>query len=442
VISPLAIPPLRDLQPGEDSPAPLHEFLQQHGRNADSFQAGLSYHRRLYFPDWGLVAFRRVGGVTVVAGEPIAAPGRLVTLLAALQTEQPGPVALVSASAPVRDELAAAGWGWLKVGEEPYWDPARWSIDGRPAAKVRHAVGAARRRELRVTETTPMGPEWEADFAAMHEVAAAWSVSHAVHQLGFMLTLAPFEDFRQRRYFVAREPAGRMVAFLAAVPIWARGGWYFQDFVRLPDAPNGVSELLFHEAMLALRRSGASLVTLGAAPLAGLEKEVPQRPWLNRLLGFAYDHLDSFYPFQSLSEYKAKYAPHWWEPKYLVFRPRGSGARVFGAVLRAYNGGSVTRLVASRVVQTLREQLRRDPETGRWPAIEHVRRLPGRLVEHDLLVGAALAIGIGAAFGDVAEHFRMLRSLDDVRVGALASLFATSLTVALLKARNRGEAHS
>ena len=95
-----------------------------------------------------------------------------------------------------------------------------------------------------------------------------------------------------------------------------------------------------------------------------------------------------------------------------------------------------------RQVQTLREQLRRDPETGRWPAIEHVRRLPGRLVEHDLLVGAALAIGIGAAFGDVAEHFRMLRSLDDVRVGALASLFATSLTVALLKARNRGEAHS
>ena len=430
--TPLAL----DLRRGETSPAELRDLLRRYGSNADSFQAQLSYHRRLFFPEQGLVACARVGRFTVVAGDPVAPPGGLVPLVAALRAVLPGPVALVSASVQVRDELAAEGWGWVKVGEEPYWEPARWSLEGKAAGKVRHAVNGARRKELRVEETGPGRPAWEADLAGMREVAEAWSRSHEVRPLGFLLTLAPFERPEERRYFVAREPSERIVAFLSAVPIYARDGWYFQDFVRRPDAPNGVNELLFHEAMLAMQASGARLVTLGAAPLAGLEKEEPQRPWIHRVLSFAYEHLDGFYHFQSLSEYKAKYAPHWWEPKYLVFHPRLTACLLF-AVLKAYDPRGATRLVLSRLAEGLREELAIDPETGRPRVIGHALRLPGLLIEQDLVVAGALALAIGTGIGIVADHLR--RSFDDVYVATFASLLAAGLTVALLRARDRHE---
>ncbi|MGE5744532.1 MAG: bifunctional lysylphosphatidylglycerol flippase/synthetase MprF [Gemmatimonadota bacterium] len=431
--------PALDLPPGEASPAEVRAVLQRYGSNADSFQAGLSYHRRLFFADAGVVACARVGRVTVVAGDPVAAPGRLLPLVEALRAALPGPIAVVSASEQVRDELAADGWGWVKVGEEPYWEPGRWSLEGKAAANVRHAVNAARRKELRVEETGPGQPSWDGDLAAMRAVAEAWSGTHETRPLGFLLTLAPFERPEDRRYFVAREPSGRIVAFLAAVPIWARDGWYFQDFVRLPDAPAGVNELLFHEAMLAMRAVGARLVTLGAAPLAGLDKEEPQRPWIHRVLRFAYEHLDAFYHFQTLSGYKAKYAPHWWEPKYLVFHPRRLRARLLFAVLKAYDPRGATRLVLSRLAEGLREELAIDPDTGRPRVVGHALRLPGLLLQQDLLVAVALALAIGSGIGIVADHLR--RSFDDVYVATLSSLIAASLTVALLRARDRHEAH-
>src|SRR5512146_1080521 len=201
----------------------------------------------------------------------------------------------------------------------------------------------------------------------------------------------------------------------------------------------GVNELLFREALLAMRAVGARLVTLGAAPLAGLDKEEPQRPWIHRVLRFAYEHLDAFYHFQTLSGYKAKYAPHWWEPKYLVFHPRRLRARVLFAVLKAYDPRGATRLVLSRLAEGLREELAIDPDTGRPRVVGHALRLPGLLLQQDLLVAVALALAIGSGIGIVADHLR--RSFDDVYVATLSSLIAASLTVALLRARDRHEAH-
>jgi phosphatidylglycerol lysyltransferase len=427
--------PALELARGEPPPPHVVDFLRRYGTNTDSFQAQAQYHRRLYFPDIGLVAFARVGRFTIVAGDPVTRPGGVTAATDALHRALRGPIVLISASAPVRDELAAQGWAWLKVGEEPFWDPARWTLDGNAAAKVRHAVNGARRKELRVSETGPAFPTWAEDRRAMEEVGRAWVGSHEVRPLGFMLTLAPFEGAEQRRYFVARDPEGKVVAFLSAVPIYARQGCYFQDVVRRPDAPTGVNELLVHEAMVAMRQAGVRLVTLGAAPLAGLEKERPQLRWLDRALRFAYEHLDDFYHFRSLSTYKAKYAPHWWEPKYIVFRPRRMRARLFYAILKAYDERGVTSLVLWKLAKAIRQEVALDPESGRPRVVDHALRLPGLLLEQDLVVAGAIALGIGTTVGIVADHLH--RSFDDVYVATAASIIAAQLTVAVLRARDR-----
>jgi CheY-like chemotaxis protein len=47
------------------------------------------------------------------------------------------------------------------------------------------------------------------------------------------------------------ERDGAVVGFLAAIPIYARPGWFFEDFLRDPDAPNGTVELLVDAGMRA-----------------------------------------------------------------------------------------------------------------------------------------------------------------------------------------------
>ncbi len=432
-------PPALELPRGTEAPEEALRFLREHGTNTDSFQAVAPHHHRVFFPDLGLVAFAPVGRFTVVAGDPVAAPGRLPALVSALRGARRGPVALVSASGPVRDELAAEGWGWLKVGEEPFWEPSRWSLDGSAMGKVRHAVTSARKKGIAVAQAAPGRNGWERDLRDMRAVGETWTRSHAIGQLGFLLTLAPFEAPAERRYFLARDATGACVAFLAAVPIYARGGWYFQDFIRLPEAPNGTVELLVHTAMEALRDEGARLATMGAAPLAGLEKEQPPLRWLHRSLRFAYDHLDAFYPFQSLTEYKAKFSPHWWEPKYLVFRPRRLRARLFFSVLKAYDERGATRMVLSRLATAMREELAIDPDTGRPRLVDHALAVPSFLISQDLVVAGVLALGIGSAIGIVSDHLHLHRRLPVIYTALAAALPAALLTVAVLRAKDRYE---
>jgi phosphatidylglycerol lysyltransferase len=429
--------PTLDVPVGQPAPERLARVVEQFGSNADSFQALASHHRRLCFDDLGLVALKRIGRFTVVAGDPVAPPGHLIELVTALRRTLPGPVALVSASAPVRDELAAHGWGWIKVGEEPYWGPERWSLDGKAIGRVRHAVKSALGKGLTVARASHGTETWARDLADMREVADRWARSHDIRQLGFLLTLAPFELPERRRYFLARDAEGRCLAFLAAVPIHARGGWYFQDLVRDPEAPNGTVELVFHEAMRALGSEGARMVTMGAAPLAGLEKETPQLAWLNRVLRFAYERLDAFYGFQSLTEAKAKFVPHWWEAKYLVFTPRRMRARLLFSVLKAYDDRGVSGMVLSKLGRALKDELAADPDTGRPRIVDQALAVPGLLLSQDLVVAAGLALGIGTVIGIVADHLR--RSFDDLHVALAASLPAAMLTVAVLRAKDRFE---
>lgn len=436
-LAPGTPPPVLELPRGVQAPDEVAGFLRDHGTNTDSFQAIARHHERLFFPELGLIAFAPVGRFTVVAGDPVAAPGKLPDLVAALRGARRGPVALVSASGPVRDELAAEGWGWLKVGEEPFWEPGRWTLDGSAMAKVRHAVTSAKKRGVAVALAGPGRAEWDRDLRDMQAVADAWARTHAIGQLGFLLTLAPFERPAERRYLLARDGSGACVAFLAAVPIYARGGWYFQDFVRRPDAPNGTVEFLVHAAMEALREEGARLATMGAAPLAGLEKEQPPLRWLHRSLRFAYDHLDAFYPFQSLTEYKAKFGPHWWEPKYLVFRPRRIRARLFFSVLKAYDERGASRIVLSKLASAMREELAIDPGTGRPRVVDRALAVPAFLVGQDLVVAAVLALGIGSAIGIASDHLR--RHFDEIHVALAAAIPAALLTVAVLRAKDRYE---
>ena len=120
--------------------------------------------------------------------------------------------------------------------------------------------------------------------------------------MGFLVQLDPFHLAHERRFFVA-EHAGRIVSALIAIPIYARGGWFFDQMLRHPSAPQCAVELLFDFAMKTFAEEGVKYATFGLSPLAGSPSPALQH--IRERASFLYN-------FKGLHAFKAKLAPKVW----------------------------------------------------------------------------------------------------------------------------------
>jgi len=307
-------------------------LLRRYGWNATSFQVlepGLRYH---FDGRDACVAYVDTGRALVVAGAPIAPEERVGEVAARFASFARRCGRRVRFFAVADRFLERASFASIQVGEQPSWDPAGWEVILRGSRSLREQLRRARARGVRVRPLAPEEVEGGAARERIERLIARWLGAKQMAPMGFLVQLQPFGHAGERRLFVA-EQEGRIVGFLAAVPIYARRGWFFEDLLRDPAAPNGTAELLVDAAMRAAAEEGSRYVTLGLAPLAGVGG------WLGTVgrLG------RGLYDFAGLAAFKAKLRPHAWEPIHLAF-PRGDGA--FSALrdtLAAFARGGLLR---------------------------------------------------------------------------------------------------
>jgi phosphatidylglycerol lysyltransferase len=137
----------------------------------------------------------------------------------------------------------------------------------------------------------------------------------------------------ERRLLLARQDE-RIVGLAAVVPVYARGGWFVEDLIRMPDAPNGTTELLVDAAMRDAAALGSRYLTLGLAPLAG---DVPL------LLGLARRYAAPLYDFRGLGAFKAKFRPSQWVPIHLSYPSTQSAWLAVYHCLRAFSRRGLLR---------------------------------------------------------------------------------------------------
>jgi phosphatidylglycerol lysyltransferase len=109
--------------------------------------------------------------------------------------------------------------------------------------------------------------------------------------------------------------------------VYQRQGWFFEDLLRTPDAPNGTTELLFDAAMRTVADEGSRYVTLGLAPLAGSVS-----PWLR----FVRTCSAPLYDFDGIRRFKAKLRPSAWTPIHLAWPDGESGNAALLDALSAF----------------------------------------------------------------------------------------------------------
>ncbi len=325
-------------------------ILRLHGWNTTSFQLlepGCAYH---FDGADAFVGYVDTGTAWVAGGAPVASPERLAEVAAGfvVAARRRGRRACFFSAA--HRFVVASGWHALPVGEEPTWDPARWPEILAGGASLRSQLRRARARgvEVRALHADEVA-EGTPTRVALDALVAAWLRRKPMAPMGFLVDLAPFDHPGERIHFVA-ERDGRIVALLAAVPIYARDGWLIEDLLRTPDAPNGTTELLVDAAMRATAERGAKVVTLGMAPLGG---DVP------RGLAWVRDHARPLYDFGGVRAFKARLRPHGWEPLYLAVPPGSSAWVALVESLRAFARGSFVTFGLRTLHRTLDRTLRR-----------------------------------------------------------------------------------
>ena len=231
--------------------------------------------------------------------------------------------------------ISATGLKRTHIGEQPLWNPCHWAEVLRGARSLREQLRRARAKGVRVRV---VGPEEISDSTGacrkgVDQLIRRWLASRPMSEMRFMVLVHPFEHPEERRYVVA-EQEGRVVGFAAAVPVYGRAGWFVEDVLRDPEAPNGTAESLVNAMMKQLAEEGCEYATLGLAPLAG---EV------NAVLRVTRSYTAALYNFGGVRSFKAKLRPDDWEPVYLAYPAGETGILAMRDVLAAFAPGGLVR---------------------------------------------------------------------------------------------------
>lgn len=325
-------------------------LLKRHGREATSFQVlepGLCYW---FDGQDACVAYCELRGAWVTAGEPLCAPARLREVSwrfieAAQRADRRARFFHVGEAF-----CRAARLRHTHIGEVPVWDPQQWRATLGATRSLREQLRRARAKGVRVRCVS--GAEIGAVDSGVRQACEAliekWLAARGMHELKFMVLVHPFSFAEERRYVVA-ERDGQIVGFGAAVPIYQREGWFLEDLIRDPGAPNGTAELLVDALMEQLAGEGCRFATLGLAPLAGD---------VSPLLALTRRYTRRLYNFPGVRAFKEKLRPQEWTPVYLAFPPGELGLSAMRDVLSAFAatgliGFALDSLVHQRTLATL-----------------------------------------------------------------------------------------
>lgn len=341
-----------------DSTGELLRLQTLYGYNAHSLVSIASGARLWSDPEIdGAVIYNEFGRVWLASGDPLAhedETARLASRFVAAAQQQHRLAVFMPATARFARAGVESGLRAVKIGASPYFDLKTWSPRGNRAKHLRASLNQARRKGISVEAVETIEGKLREEIIALCQKWLA--TRRAAASFGWLFALDPFRHAAHKKFFTARDTEGNLVGFLAASHIPARDGWYLEDVLRRPGAPSGTSDVLVFEALKRLGEDGASMATLGTAPLAREgcdEASTGDFPRVERALRLTASRARVFYNFTGLRRFKAKFAPTWWESEYALVA-RGAlfvSPRITYALTRAVLPDGIAGLVLRQLTR-------------------------------------------------------------------------------------------
>jgi lysyl-tRNA synthetase, class II len=318
-----------------------HELARAlvHAWGADTLAPFVLRRDKSYFfsPDESaFLAYRVVGGVAIVSGDPIGPRDQDDALIAAFvdhARERDWRVAILGASQQWLPVYARHGLHALYHGDEAIVDTRSFALEGRPIRKVRQSV---HRLEKAGYTTRVLRPS-EVDGVLRDElqaVADEWRGDQP--ERGFVMALDALFGLGDEDavFVVGLDPDGTAAGFLHFAISTAGSALSLSSMPRHRETPNGFNEWLICAAIAWARDNGFERVSLNFAPFAALLAPETDLTALQEMQRRALLTLKGHFQLDNLLAFNRKFFPRW-EPRFVVYERRRDLPRVGIAALAA-----------------------------------------------------------------------------------------------------------
>ncbi len=316
--------PIGDDASPVDLPARVRELGRRYGRGALlPFQ--VAEDKRWFSPAGreGFVSYGRDGRVAVAVGDPVGSERDRWPVFASFvdvcRRHDWVPV-VYQASEGSLERLRALGFQASPIGREAVIDLTTFSLSGARRANLRHTITRARRGGLTVAwHPGGLGEATDRVGPSLAAVDAAWRAAAGSTEMGFTIGRFSPDELRHAPLAIAVDASGAPIAFVSFRPTGADHGYVLDLIRRIPGGVPGAVEFCLAEAAERFRDAGARTLSLGLAPLSGLDP-AGQRVEERALAAIAR-LVRPFYDVEGLAFFKDKFAPRW-EPRYVAVPSR------------------------------------------------------------------------------------------------------------------------
>lgn len=231
-----------------------------------TFQDGLQH----FGDERGFIAYKKVGGTTLVLSDPIAPRGEWPALIDRFRVAHKD-ACFWQISQPVAEILAQRCFFVNEMGTDIRLDLASYSFDGKDKRNLRMAVNRMHKRGY-VTRECALS---EVDPDEVRNLSEAWRTTRTIKRREVVFLNRPFNLGNEpdvRRFFTF-DASGKLVALGFFDPLYENGeviGYSTSFKRRLPEADLKAGQAITRLAIEQFQREGRKYVCLGLSPMADI----------------------------------------------------------------------------------------------------------------------------------------------------------------------------
>jgi lysyl-tRNA synthetase class 2 len=280
------------------------------------------------------LAYRVVGGVAIVSGDPIGPQEEfpaLVDRFIAFAHARDWRLAILGVSESFLELYRERGLHAIYHGDEAIIDVDAFSLDGRAIRKVRQSVHRLERAGFTVDVVDPeqIEPGLRAEFEA---IARDWRGEQP--ERGFAMACDALFGLDDAVFVVGRGPDGSPRGFLHFALSDGGRALSLSSMPRLRDTPNGFNEWLVCRTVEWAREHGVRRVSLNFAPFAAVLAPEAELNGLQKAERRALLALKGRFQLDNLLHFNRKFLPGW-QRRFVVYERRRDLPRVGIAALAA-----------------------------------------------------------------------------------------------------------
>jgi phosphatidylglycerol lysyltransferase len=222
----------------------------------------------------------------------------------------------------------------LCVGEEAIVDLTNFSLEGGENRDVRYQFN----KLLKLGYTTrvyqpPHPPEL---LSELKRISDTWLTIKHGREKRFWVGWFDADLLNNGPVMVVEDASARRIAFSTILSAFQSRDATVDMMRHIPEAEHGVMQFLFVSMFLWAKELGYKTFDLGLSALAGVGIS-GKDPAIDRVMHYIYEHIDQFFNFKGLHQFKDKFHPTW-EKRYIVFPKHANLPTILWAMLRADSG--------------------------------------------------------------------------------------------------------